>query len=457
MDEVERLKSELSAKGGTQGDWDFLLNEGMRMEDHQVYSGEHNGDKDPMELASRVMSPGRIMEYSCFDGRWRSQGVALVELKEMEDERKRLVRGRHVVASDEYYEWYAGERLAEDRCVYHLCQGNGRRCTAKLTSRDRRELVHVPKWRMINTGMMLNEDYSRAEGLARLKEGVNRFVAHPVAPPAPPVRMDRGTGLDEAAAGLGGFEEELRERKKSRSPKRRSPKKKEAAAKKTVRTVLREKVHRYEESHPEKKKKSRGKRKKKGEGDREAKKKLSRGDSGASTDSSDESDGGSSDSLFPLPPSRGGAELWRLANKYPGRLLKSGLMEMSRYLADRAGDEMEESWHTRKVMAYVNQVMLNSSGGPGVGVRNQREAITLGVCLDHLTSGNLASLGDVLIQRLKALEAAMADQNWQSARHLELIPPQSAALATTGEKDQASKVELRMLKLKAALTKTKSK
>jgi len=183
---------------------------------------------------------------------------------------------------------------------------------------------------------MLNEDYSRAEGLARLKEGVNRFVAHPVAPPAPPVRMDRGTGLDEAAAGLGGFEEELRERKKSKSPKRRSPKKKEAAAKKTVRTVLREKVHRYEESHPEKKK-SRGKRKRRGEDDRDAKKKLSRGDSGASTDSSNESDGGSSDSLFPLPPSRGGAELWRLANKYPGRLLKSGLMEMSR-------TEQETTW-----------------------------------------------------------------------------------------------------------------
>ena len=44
-------------------------------------------------------------------------------------------------------------------------------------------------------------------------------------------------------------------------------------------------------------------------------------------------------------------------------------------------------------------------GRARTGGRNQREAITLGVCLDHLTSGNLASLGDVLIQRLKALEA----------------------------------------------------
>ena len=160
-------------------------------------------------------------------------------------------------------------------------------------------------------------------------------MAHPVAPPVPPVRMDRGTGLDEAAAGLGGFEEELREKKKSRSPNRWSPKKKEAAAKKTVRTVLREKVHRYEESHPEKKKKSRGKRKKRGEGDRDVKKKLSRGDSGASTDSSDESDGGSSDSLFHLPPSRGGAELWRLANKYPSKLSFVNTSHIFKYLVEK--------------------------------------------------------------------------------------------------------------------------
>ena len=128
--------------------------------------------------------------------------VALMEIRDFEDERKRLFRGRHLKASDDYYEWYAGERLSEDRCVYHLCEGPGKRCQAKLTSRDRRELVHVPRWRVINSGMMLNEGYSRDEGLARIREGVRRFVPHPVLHPAPPLREERGTGLDRVVQDL---------------------------------------------------------------------------------------------------------------------------------------------------------------------------------------------------------------------------------------------------------------
>ncbi len=69
--------------------------------------------------------------------------------------------------------------------------------------------------------------------------------------------------------------------------------------------------------------------------DRAEKKRISRGTGAVSTDSSEDESDDSSDSPFQLPPSRQGAELWRLAQKYPGRLLKSGLIEMSRYLADR--------------------------------------------------------------------------------------------------------------------------
>ena len=454
--EVEALRKELSSKGGTDADWDFMLNEGLRHEDHQVYDGEAAGSGDPMVLARQVFGGGRVLEYSCFDSRWKSQGVALMEIKDFEDEKKRFVMGRHLKASDEYYEWYAGERLEEDRCVYHLCEGPGRRCAAKLTSRDRRELVHMPRWRVVNSGMMLNENYSKDVGLSRLREGVRRFVPHPVLPPAPPLREERGTGLDGVVENLGEDDDERIPRREKVGPRRKG---READVKPrgSVASLLCDKAKDYEEKHPAKKKKRR-KRKRDKEDDRSEKKKLSRGVGAVSTDSSADDSDDSSGSLFHSPPSRGGAELWRQAQKYPGHLLKSGLMEMSRYLADRAGDDVEGSWHSRKVMAYVSQVMLNQgAGGQGVGVRNQREAITLATCLDHLTSGNLAGLGDVLIQRLKALEAAMADQNWQSARHMELIPPQSAALATTGEKDQASKVELRMLKLRSAITKTKSK
>ena len=416
VEQVEAIRNELKAKGGTEGDWEMLLTDGMRVEDHQVYDGDAAGSGDPTPLASRVMAVGRIMEYSCFDGRWRSQGVSLMELKGFEDEKKRLIVGRHVKASDDYYEWYAGERLGEDRCVYHLCEGPGRRCRVKLTSRDRRELVHVPRWRVVSTGMMLNENYSREEGLARLKEGVQRFVPHPVAPPASRMGEGRGTGIDGVVEALGEPERRPEKTKRERSPKRKKGKEKDEGPRGSVGTLLREKARTYDENHPEKRKRKK-KRKKDAEDERLEKKKRSRGTGDISTDSSDEESDGSSESVFHTPPARGGAELWRMARKHPGRLLKSGLTEMSRYLADRAGDDVGDTWHSRKVMAYVSQVMLNQgAGGQGVGVRNQREAITLATCLDHLTSGNLAALGDVLIQRLKALEAAMADQNWQSAR-----------------------------------------
>ncbi len=130
---------------------------------------------------------------------------------------------------------------------------------------------------------------------------------------------------------------------------------------------------------------------------------------------------------------------------------------MSRYLADRVGDNRNAmSWDQRRVMAYVNQIMLTNHPGGGPGVRNQREAVTLGSAIDLLLDGSLASLGDLLMQRLKALETAMQEQNWQSARHQELISPQAASLTNTGEKEMASKVELRMMKLRSATLKGKS-
>ena len=183
--------------------------------------------------------------------------------------------------------------------------------------------------------------------------------------------------------------------------------------------------------------------------------KKKKGADESDSESSREASSTSSDEDFRQPPTRGGEELWRLSRKHPGRLLKRGMKELGRYLADRAGDGEGGRWEERRVMAYINQVMLSQGGSQGIGLRNQREAVTLGTCLDLLLMGDLASLGDTLMQRLKALESAVQDQGWQSARHLEIIPPQSASLCTVGERDQAAKQELRMLRLRGAMTKAK--
>lgn len=196
-------------------------------------------------------------------------------------------------------------------------------------------------------------------------------------------------------------------------------------------------------------------RKKKKKTDEKLAKTKRKGADESDSESSREASNTSSDEDFRQPPTRGGEELWRLSRKHPGRLLKRGMMELGRYLADRAGDGEQGHWEDRRVMAYINQVMLAQGGNQGVGLRNQREAVTLGTCLDLLLGGDLALLGDTLMQRLKALESAIQDQGWQSARHLEIIPPQSASLCTVGERDQAAKQELRMMKLRGAMIKAK--
>jgi hypothetical protein len=88
-----------------------------------------------------------------------------------------------------------------------------------------------------------------------------------------------------------------------------------------------------------------------------------------------------------------------------------------------------------------------------MGVRNHRELVTLGKAIDLLLSGQLGELGDLLVQRLKAVETAVADQNWSTARHQELIPAQAASLTTEQERRKAARMELAQGKLRELVSK----
>ena len=72
-----------------------------------------------------------------------------------------------------------------------------------------------------------------------------------------------------------------------------------------------------------------------------------------------------------------------------------------------------------------------------IGVRSHRELIIM---------GELPELGDLLMQRLKALETSLVGSNWISARHQELIPPQAASLSSESERRRAAKQEAASLK-----------
>lgn len=447
---MDKLKADFFAKGGSDGEWRDILSEGLAPEDMEEFEVGFSRRMSAMNHAKRVPGVGRVIEYSCYDHQWCPQGKALIEILGFDEEKDQTLRARHLKASDEYYEWYAQTKLGEDRAVYHLCDVEAKKCPFKLRSRDRREVVHLAEWKAVSPRMMLTAHYSKEVAYARVEEAVRRYVPHPVAPPRvggeaglPDMPARGGTGLDEALEGAGVGE--------AAHPVEREPSSKVVASRGGVAAVLKRKADEHQAAAASRKKASKKKRR----SEEKVAKRKKRGVDESDSESSKDPSSSSSGEDFRQPPTRGGEELWRLSRKHPGRLLKRGMMELGRYLADRAGDGEQGHWEDRRVMAYINQVMLAQGGNQGVGLRNQREAVTLGTCLDLLLGGDLALLGDTLMQRLKALESAIQDQGWQSARHLEIIPPQSASLCTVGERDQAAKQELRMMKLRGAMIKAK--
>jgi len=84
---------------------------------------------------------------------------------------------------------------------------------------------------------------------------------------------------------------------------------------------------------------------------------------------------------------------------------------MGKFLAEREDAfEEKERWRGRKVMSYISQVMLNKRPLSKIGLRSYREVLSIGPALDHLLQGQLAECGDLLMQRLKALETSFQDQ-----------------------------------------------
>eukprot|EP00438_Fugacium_kawagutii_P006300 Skav233308 [mRNA] locus=scaffold4193:88579:93795:+ [translate_table: standard] len=363
-----------------------------------------------------------------------------------------MLKASHVIASDGYYDWYAKRDLKPSKCVYHICGEKRRQCKEKLVRGDRREVVHVEKWRMLTPLAMMDTDYLKVLGRAALEEWVRNFaptVPEPrVGPGAvPPVggpaaeAVPVGTGLDRAVDALEFPPANPAERRVR--PEDKKEKAEEKKPRGSVGSLLEQRAAAQREL-------ARQKEKKKAPKERGRSRSKRRRDRRSSSE--ERSTGSSSRSLhFHKPPSGVGDELWRLSEKSPGRLLKKGMKELQRYLASRSEtmeEGQEDQWMKNKMMAYVNQVILSQHPQASMGVRNYRELVTVGTSIALLLEGKLPELGDLLMQRMKALESALNDQSWSQARHEELIPPMGASLTSEVERRRAAKQELTAAKLK---------
>ena len=138
----------------------------------------------------------------------------------------------------------------------------------------------------------------------------------------------------------------------------------------------------------------------------------------------------------------------RIAGTKPGALLHSGLIMMHRHL----GRQMEVCESVDAVQAKgVEAACLSTALKPNAG---SRESQSLAEAVDLLMRGRVASAGDVLIQRFRAVEAsALEEGGWSFARHLELLPDAGVSTVSSGLRGLVFKAERDYLRLSQSLRK----
>eukprot|EP00438_Fugacium_kawagutii_P019945 Skav209628 [mRNA] locus=scaffold4224:30594:35975:+ [translate_table: standard] len=443
MEEVQALKANFLAAGGSEAEFDDLGRGGLGLGDEAFRDGGIQA-ADARRVAVDLLREGTLVEYHCYNDQGRSQGLAVVKFQKWLSLQELKFAGDHMVASDGYYEWWAQRNLARDRTEYHFCETARNKCKVKANRGV--EGVHLLRWRLVSPQTLLGVRYAKEIALAELRSRADALLLAKSSPVAPagahvggPAGLDWMTRVEDLmllakkakrgppeAGGTGGEPQ----------PKKR----KNFGGDLLQRAQVHEERGREKERSKEKAKRSRtrsGGRKRDG-----GRRGRSRDDDDYSQ-SSDEKGSSDEGQVF-REASHREVDLVKLSQRNPGCLLRSALREMNRYMAAR-GEAMSEDQAPNRVLSYLHQILLPQF--PKAGLRSQRELVTLATSLDLLLDGNLGGVGDVLAQRFKAIESSLAAEgNWQVARHHELIPS-SATLATKAELSEAAKAEARALRL----------
>ena len=144
----------------------------------------------------------------------------------------------------------------------------------------------------------------------------------------------------------------------------------------------------------------------------------------SSSSGSDEDEAISSDDLE--TPMR------KRSRDHPGSVLQLLTDHVKDQLQQSATTEVEDTESSLtsgvKVMTYfMLQLRPHFQGYQ----REMRELHHLSACIDALRRGDVATTGDALAGRFIALHQSMIDQNWQTAKHMEIFPMEESSAANT--------------------------
>ena len=161
-------------------------------------------------------------------------------------------------------------------------------------------------------------------------------------------------------------------------------------------------------------------------------------------------------SVFSEAPSlSGGNKIETLALSNPGSLLEAGLSELRRFLSARGGlDGGDVDRLAPVVVQYLRTVYDGAHPPSEQGVRNKNEMELVAECIDSLLRGELPRLGDILMQRLKALQVA-SKHGWNFAKQLELTNRHDVNLVSAEELGEAARISIAGQKLAESIGKAR--
>jgi len=128
----------------------------------------------------------------------------------------------------------------------------------------------------------------------------------------------------------------------------------------------------------------------------------------------------------------------------------AGLRAISEQLGARDGGRLGE---ISRVTSWLHSIYFGQNLPNSIGRRNASELRLLASALDLLGAGELPALGDLLIQRVKATQVAVADGSWATAGELDPTPLSTTLLASDSEQQKAARNRLLKMKLEAAKSK----
>lgn len=132
-----------------------------------------------------------------------------------------------------------------------------------------------------------------------------------------------------------------------------------------------------------------------------------------------------------------------IARKCPGLLFRHGIKQAKSQVLTLQGEAGGSRDPERVFVRYHRQVFMSQSSSPPL----RREHLTLSNAVDLMIKGEILKAGDVLVQRLKALEQIAQGAPAHLAMKLEVVAAEQVSMVSQEEARTAASEHARELKL----------